>query len=243
MKQKIYKLASILLTLALVLSTCVCVIGTASAATEATYYVSPEGVDTADGLTVATPVPTVDKAVNLALAAGCVKGDTVYVKVIHVPDKVNVWTTDSSNKITAHEFTLDVSSYADKAQISDGAQTHFNGPTNLSNIKFGWGNWKGPNLNANDVVIGEGVETVKAEFNINLASANKVYDKDVNLTLKSPINRPFYLGGDWAGPTYNGNVNITVELITPIAMEEGLRFAIREGGRTVGSGVVASIIA
>ncbi|MFC2292276.1 MAG: elongation factor Tu, partial [Kingella oralis] len=36
------------------------------------------------------------------------------------------------------------------------------------------------------------------------------------------------------------NVTITVELIAPIAMEEGLRFAIREGGRTVGAGVVAS---
>ena len=38
------------------------------------------------------------------------------------------------------------------------------------------------------------------------------------------------------------NVNITVELITPIACEKGLRFAIREGGRTVGSGVVSEII-
>ena len=38
------------------------------------------------------------------------------------------------------------------------------------------------------------------------------------------------------------NVDMTVELITPIACEEGLRFAIREGGRTVGSGVVTSII-
>ncbi len=39
------------------------------------------------------------------------------------------------------------------------------------------------------------------------------------------------------------NVDMTVELITPIAIEKGLRFAIREGGRTVGSGVVADIIA
>ncbi|CDC63171.1 elongation factor Tu [Clostridium sp. CAG:448] len=38
------------------------------------------------------------------------------------------------------------------------------------------------------------------------------------------------------------NVDITVELITPIACEQGLRFAIREGGRTVGSGVVSQII-
>ena len=37
------------------------------------------------------------------------------------------------------------------------------------------------------------------------------------------------------------NVTIAVELIAPIAMDEGLRFAIREGGRTVGSGVVAQI--
>ncbi|MDZ7272078.1 MAG: elongation factor Tu, partial [candidate division KSB1 bacterium] len=38
------------------------------------------------------------------------------------------------------------------------------------------------------------------------------------------------------------NVTMEVELITPIAMEEGLRFAIREGGRTVGAGVVGKII-
>ncbi|HYA12940.1 MAG TPA: elongation factor Tu, partial [Syntrophales bacterium] len=38
------------------------------------------------------------------------------------------------------------------------------------------------------------------------------------------------------------NVEVEVELITPIAMEEQLRFAIREGGRTVGAGVVGKII-
>ena len=38
------------------------------------------------------------------------------------------------------------------------------------------------------------------------------------------------------------NVSITVALIQPIAMEEGVRFAIREGGRTVGAGVVAKVI-
>ncbi|MGF1455713.1 MAG: elongation factor Tu, partial [Alphaproteobacteria bacterium] len=38
------------------------------------------------------------------------------------------------------------------------------------------------------------------------------------------------------------NIEMEVELITPIAMEEKLRFAIREGGRTVGAGVVAKII-
>ena len=38
------------------------------------------------------------------------------------------------------------------------------------------------------------------------------------------------------------NINMDVELITPIACEEGLRFAIREGGRTVGAGVVTKIL-
>ena len=38
------------------------------------------------------------------------------------------------------------------------------------------------------------------------------------------------------------NIKVTIELISPIAMEEGLRFAIREGGRTVGAGVVSKIL-
>ena len=38
------------------------------------------------------------------------------------------------------------------------------------------------------------------------------------------------------------NVSITVELIAPIAMEEGVKFAIREGGRTVGAGQVTKVI-
>jgi elongation factor Tu len=39
------------------------------------------------------------------------------------------------------------------------------------------------------------------------------------------------------------NVNLEIELITPVAMDLGLRFAIREGGRTVGAGTVTEIIA
>ena len=38
------------------------------------------------------------------------------------------------------------------------------------------------------------------------------------------------------------NIKMVVELIAPIAMEEGLRFAIREGGRTVGAGVVSKVL-
>ena len=57
---------------------------------------------------------------------------------------------------------------------------------------------------------------------------------DVTGQIKLPEGTEMVMPGD--------HVTITVELITSIAIEEGLRFAIREGGRTVGSGVVASII-
>ncbi|NLX85754.1 MAG: elongation factor Tu, partial [Clostridiales bacterium] len=38
------------------------------------------------------------------------------------------------------------------------------------------------------------------------------------------------------------NITMTIKLITPIAIEEGIRFAIREGGRTVGAGVVSKVL-
>ena len=57
---------------------------------------------------------------------------------------------------------------------------------------------------------------------------------DVTGALQLPAGTEMVMPGD--------NVSITVALIQPIAMEEGLRFAIREGGRTVGAGVVAKIV-
>ena len=57
---------------------------------------------------------------------------------------------------------------------------------------------------------------------------------DVTGVLNLPEGTEMVMPGD--------NIKITGELITPVAMDEGLRFAIREGGRTVGAGVVASII-
>ena len=57
---------------------------------------------------------------------------------------------------------------------------------------------------------------------------------DVTGSIELPADKEMVMPGD--------NVSITVKLIAPIAMEEGLRFAIREGGRTVGAGVVAKIL-
>jgi elongation factor Tu len=57
---------------------------------------------------------------------------------------------------------------------------------------------------------------------------------DVTGSIELPAGTEMVMPGD--------NITITVKLIAPIAMEEGLRFAIREGGRTVGAGVVAKVI-
>ncbi|MGB3399675.1 MAG: elongation factor Tu, partial [Candidatus Deferrimicrobiaceae bacterium] len=57
---------------------------------------------------------------------------------------------------------------------------------------------------------------------------------DVTGVATLPENVEMVMPGD--------NVGLTIELITPVAMEKELRFAIREGGRTVGAGVVSEIV-
>jgi len=57
---------------------------------------------------------------------------------------------------------------------------------------------------------------------------------DVTGSIELPSGTEMVMPGD--------NVKMTVTLIAPIAMEQGLRFAIREGGRTVGAGVVAKVL-
>ncbi|MFA5811835.1 MAG: elongation factor Tu, partial [bacterium] len=57
---------------------------------------------------------------------------------------------------------------------------------------------------------------------------------DVTGVMQLPENVEMVMPGD--------NVTVEVELITPIAMEKELRFAVREGGRTVGAGVVTEVV-
>ncbi|MGZ8486416.1 MAG: EF-Tu C-terminal domain-related protein, partial [Candidatus Binatia bacterium] len=57
---------------------------------------------------------------------------------------------------------------------------------------------------------------------------------DVTGVVKLPEGTEMVMPGD--------NINVEIELITPVAMDQGLKFAIREGGRTVGAGVVTKIV-
>jgi elongation factor Tu len=57
---------------------------------------------------------------------------------------------------------------------------------------------------------------------------------DVTGTITLPEGTEMVMPGD--------NIEVTAELIAPIAMEEGMRFAIREGGRTIGAGAISKII-
>ncbi|HVB97644.1 MAG TPA: elongation factor Tu, partial [Chloroflexota bacterium] len=57
---------------------------------------------------------------------------------------------------------------------------------------------------------------------------------DVTGSVQLPSGVEMVMPGD--------NTNLAIELIVPVAIEEGLRFAIREGGRTVGAGVVTKIL-
>ena len=61
----------------------------------------------------------------------------------------------------------------------------------------------------------------------------EAHDHDGEVAIELPAGTEMCMPGD--------NTEMTVRLIQPIAMDEGLRFAIREGGRTVGAGVVAKI--
>lgn len=165
MKQKMYKLLSIVLTLSLVFTCCMVAFNaTAEEAKEPiTYYVSPDGVDADDrGLEPGTPLASVDKAVNLAKGLGYGAGETVYVKVIKVDDKIAYFNSDTSNELTPYEFTLDISSYDNANKASIGVQNlgfTVVGPIKFDNIclNLGHNNWGAFAIGNNDFYLGKNV--------------------------------------------------------------------------------------
>src|SRR5262249_31146444 len=103
----------------------------------------------------------------------------------------------------------------------------------------GQGLWKTGSVKAPNQVKGEGYILTKEEggrhtpFFTNYRPQFYFRTTDVTGVVHLPEGTEMVMPGD--------NIAMTIELIVPIAMEEKLRFAIREGGRTVGSGVVTSI--
>ena len=81
-------------------------------------------------------------------------------------------------------------------------------------------------------------ERKKADVILRSSQTTDLSSTSEQLTLPAIVNLPE--GTEMCMP--GDNVTMDVELITPIAIETGLRFAIREGGRTVGSGVVTEIV-
>src|SRR5206468_404845 len=75
---------------------------------------------------------------------------------------------------------------------------------------------------------------VKVGEEIEIVGFRDTQKTDVTGVVKLPEGTEMVMPGD--------NINVEIELITPVAMDDGLRFAIREGGRTVGAGVVTKII-
>ena len=82
---------------------------------------------------------------------------------------------------------------------------------------------------------GVGIELTPEK--VNLARLKK---QETSLKLEALASVELPEGVEMVMP--GDNIKMTIELIVPIAMEEGLRFAIREGGRTVGAGVVSKIL-
>ena len=148
MKTKIYKVLSIVLTLAVVLSTCLCAVGTVAAAQDVTYYLSVDGSDSNAG-TPDAPLKTLAGALTKALADATAGGynspeNLVNFKLMDVYNAKNEKLIDCSgiNDID-YDFTLNISSNDGKAALNFAVTTlndsRFNGPVVFDNVYFNIG--------------------------------------------------------------------------------------------------------
>lgn len=188
------------------------------------YYVGADGNDDNPG-TKSLPLASVDKAVNLANSAGYTEGDTVYVKVIYKKDTLVTWTTDTSNKITPHKFTLNLSTDGGTvATVGTSNKTYFNGPTILSNVKLAWNNWGSADFPPCDFVVGENVSTTSTNYNYYHITSG-TYSGNINFVMKSRLKKDLNVGGDYSAPTYTetANLNITYDGSATYGLNVGSR--------------------
>ena len=129
---------------------------------------------------------------------------------------------------------------ADEIQIGSGSQTDANLPTH-SYYKYSLTQQIYTAAEIEEAGGGAGTINSIAFYN-----GGSTKTRNFSVYLVNTDKESFSNATDWITVSANDlvfsdNVDMTVELITPIAIEKGLRFAIREGGRTVGSGVVIEI--
>ncbi|MBE7050838.1 MAG: elongation factor Tu, partial [Ruminococcaceae bacterium] len=159
--------------------------------------------------------------------------------VAHVGDEVEiVGLTDESRKVVITGLEM-FRKQLDDAQAGDNVGALLRG-VQRNEIERGQVLAKPGSINPHTVFKGEVYVLTKDEGGRHTPFFNNYRPQfffrttDVTGVIKLPEGVEMCMPGD--------NVTMEVELITPIAIEEGLRFAIREGGRTVGSGVVSTII-
>ncbi len=158
--------------------------------------------------------------------------------VAHVGDEVEiVGLTDESRKVVVTGLEM-FRKQLDDAQAGDNVGALLRG-VQRNEIERGQVLAKPGSINPHTAFKGEVYVLTKDEGGRHTPFFNNYRPQfffrttDVTGVIKLPEGVEMCMPGD--------NVTMEVELITPIAIEEGLRFAIREGGRTVGSGVVSSI--
>ena len=159
--------------------------------------------------------------------------------VAHVGDEVEiVGLTDESRKVVVTGLEM-FRKQLDDAQAGDNVGALLRG-VQRNEIERGQVLAKPGSINPHTAFKGEVYVLTKDEggrhkpFFSNYRPQFYFRTTDVTGVIQLPAGVEMCMPGD--------NVTMEVELITPIAIEEGLRFAIREGGRTVGSGVVVSVI-
>lgn len=214
MKKKIYKALSILLTLVIVFSACLCVFNTVSAATDETYYVKSGGSDANDGSSKRKAVQTLNKIIELANAEGLGEGDTVTAMVLDTTDVS--WRSDSESKLTSHDFKLIVQSESEdgSAIIGTGGSIHFGGDIEFKNIGVNFGSsYKAIYANGNNVTFGSGTRfvgsTLMANFfgGANNSNILSVTNEPYSLICDMPI-KYFSVTNDFSNVTHNGDINV-----------------------------------
>ncbi len=219
MKKKICKMLSILLTIMIVFSACLCMFSTVSAATEQSYIVSSSGNDaTADGTAPRKAFKTIGKAIEFAKAAGLKAGDTVNLK-IYGTTAVS-WLAEGVN-LPTYDFKLVIKpNGTNKAIVGDGSSVNMGGDVYFENIQVDFGSKEGVfaangynvSFPSNVTFVGDGTKVSYAAGSYN-ATQGIEYNKPVKVENTHPITK-FFFASYSGSTTFNEDVNISYAAAT-----------------------------